>query len=180
VGRHSLDDQAVFWRSAVLFALKWLAIGVLPLLVILGIVRLVTQGGGGETVETQPPAATSPIPTSTVEEQASPTQTVQASPSPQASPASQKKLTIQVLNGSNTEGNGNLAAAELRKEGYEIVAVTNAARKYEKTTVFYQPGFEKQADDVARLVGADVVEAAPENLDKNIPVTVVIGNDYKP
>lgn len=179
MGRHSLDDQAVFWRSAVLFALKWLAIGVLPLLLILGIVRLVTQDGR-ETVETQPPAATSPIPSPQVEEETSPTQTVQASPSPQTSPTAGKKLTIQVLNGSNTEGNANLAAAELRKEGYEIAAVTNAARKYEKTTVFYQPGFEKQADEVARLVGADVVEPAPDNLDENIPVTVVIGNDYKP
>lgn len=179
MGRHSLDDQAVFWRSAVLFALKWLAIGVLPLLVILGIVRLVTQDGT-ETVETEPPAATSPIPSAEVEEEASPTETVQASPSPQTSPAAEKKLTLQVLNGSNTEGNGNLAAAELRKEGYEVAAVSNAARKYEKTTVFYQPGFEKQADEVARLVGADVVEPAPDNLDKKIPVTVVVGNDYKP
>lgn len=178
MGRHSLDDQAVFWRSAVLFALKWLAIGVLPLLVILGIVRLVMQQD--QPVETQPPPATSAAPSPEATEQATQTETVQESPSPQPSPTPEEKLELQVLNGSNTEGNANLAAAELRKEGYEVVAVQNASRKYEKTTVFFQSGFETQADEVARLIGADVVQPAPQNLDKNIPVTVVIGNDYKP
>ncbi len=180
MGRHSLDDQTVFWRSAVLFGLKWLAIGVLPLLVILGIVRLVTQED--QRVETLP-EATSPSPSPEPETESAVTETAEegtqeASPSP--SPTAQAKLSLQVLNGSNTEGLGNAAATELRKEGYQVVAVQNAARKYEKTTVFYQQGYEQQANDIARLLGAELVEPAPDNLDKQIPVTVVIGDDYKP
>ena len=180
MGRHSLDDQTVFWRSAVLFGLKWLAIGVLPLLVILGIVRLVTSEE--QPVETVPQAV-DPAPSPEPETEPAVTETVeeeQPQESPPPSPTAQANLAVQVLNGSDTEGRGNAAATELRSEGYEVVAVGNAARKYEKTTVFYQAGYERQANDVARVLGAEVVEPAPDNLDKQIPVTAVVGNDYEP
>lgn len=85
-----------------------------------------------------------------------------------------------MLNGSATAGLGQKAAEELRKEGYEVVAVEKAAGEYQKTTVFYQSGHKALADEVARFLGATEVKPAPSNLKKSIPVTVVIGDDYKP
>jgi hypothetical protein len=84
-----------------------------------------------------------------------------------------------VLNGTAKEGLATKAADRLRADGYEIVAVARASRSYDKTTVFYQPGQKGLADQIARFLGASEVSPAPDNLDKDIPVTVVVGNDFK-
>jgi hypothetical protein len=70
------------------------------------------------------------------------------------------------------------AKQQIQGAGYVVVAEGATSRPYEKTTVFYQPGNEQLARDVAALVGATDVLVAPANLDKSIPLAVVIGSDY--
>lgn len=162
-----------------LFVLKWTLIAALPALAVWGTLRLLNQ-------PEEPTIATQPAPTvATPPAQPSPAE----SPSPPSSPAPSPAATpspaaakgkLQVLNGSNTAGLALKAAERLRKEGYEVVNVDKAAGEYEKTVVFFQPGHKGLADQVARILGATEVKPAPGNLNKSIPVTVVIGNDYKP
>lgn len=84
-----------------------------------------------------------------------------------------------MLNGSDTSGLALKAADRLRKDGYDVVNVAKAASTYQKTAVFYQPGSKSLADQVAKVLGATEVKPAPSNLNKSIPVTVIVGNDYK-
>ncbi|MGH2768710.1 MAG: LytR C-terminal domain-containing protein, partial [Actinomycetota bacterium] len=86
---------------------------------------------------------------------------------------------LQVLNGSSTPGLGRAAADRLRALGYGVVAVKKAAHHYDLTTVFYQPGVEGLAGRVAAAVGATKGGLAPASLNASVPVTVVIGDDYR-
>lgn len=164
MGRHSLEDERAFFRSVLLFVLKWVTLALLPLLAASGFIRWVLQAD--EERKGPPTVTASPAPS--------------PSPGPSPSPATgQLRGRIQVLNGSSAEGAGNRAADRFRSAGYEVVAVEKAARPYERTTVFYQPGSEQVAREIAAVVGAEIVEPAPANLDKTIPVTVVLGEDFR-
>lgn len=114
---------------------------------------------------TSPQASSSPSP-------------VAESPSPQSSP-SVAPGKLQVLNGSGTPGLGLKAKKTFEDAGWTIVATANASREYSRTTVFFQPGFESMAKAAAALIGSSTVQPAVSNLDKSIPVTVVIGTDFK-
>ena len=177
MGRHSVEDERVFWRSFGLTLLKWVGVATLPVLAAFGIWRLVSS----EDSEPEPPkpsavAVVSPSPTlpSPSPEAVLPSPTPPASPSPTAT-----KGELQVLNGSGVAGTGVQAAERLKAAGYTVVATQNASRRYDKTTIFYQPGFKQMAEGVAKTLGIGTVQPALENLDKQIPVTAVIGADYK-
>lgn len=156
--------------------MKWLGLLALPVLAAVGVYQLVSK----KEPDTPPVAASSPTPSPTPSE--SPTPAPSPSPSPAASPSptvqAEGEGRLQVLNGSGTAGMGNKVAEKLRQEGYEIVSTGNTVRRYDKTTVFYQPGSEPLAREVARFLGTTKIEPAPDNLDKKIPVTVVVGADY--
>lgn len=178
MGRHSLGDERAFWRSFTLTVLKWVVLGLLPILAAIGIYRLVTSSKEPE----RPAAVARPSPTPDVSPtplpSPSPSPGTEVSPSP--SPAATSRGELQVLNGSGVQGQGLKAAEELEEAGYTIRATDNAVRRYEKTTVFYQPGFESMARDVARILGSNLVQQAPSSVSKSIPVTAVVGADYKP
>jgi hypothetical protein len=181
VGRHSLEDERVFWRSVMFFVLKWMGVVALPLLAVWGIWRLVRQPDQkavAPAVQTQRSPSPSPAPSpspSPTKAAASPT----PAPSPTASPTGAAKGQIQVLNGTGTAGLARRAADKLTAAGYEVVIVQNASRRYDATTIFFKPGFEEQAREVGRVLGSTNVEAAPSSLQRDIPVTAVVGPDYQ-
>jgi hypothetical protein len=180
VGKHSLEDERVFWRSVMFFVLKWMGVVALPLLAVWGIWRLVRQPDQkavAPTVQTQrspsPTPAPSPAPSPTKAASPSP------APSPSPSPTGEPKGQIQVLNGTGTTGLARRAADKLTAAGFEVVTVQNASNRYDATTIFFKPGFEEQAREVGRVLGTTKVEPAPSSLQRDIPVTAVVGADYQ-
>lgn len=171
MGKHSLEDGS-FWRSGALFFAKWIGILVLPLLAILGIANVVSDLGSppDEPAVVQTSPEVSPTPEATEEP---------PPPSPSPSPEATKDGPLQVLNGTNRAGLAGSAAEELREAGYTVSEIGNAARQYDETTVFFQPGEERLAEEVAAFVGTDIILPAPDNLQDDIPVTVVLGADYE-
>jgi hypothetical protein len=173
MGKHSLEDGS-FWRSAALFFVKWIGIAVLPALAIFGIAQVVADLGSPpeepSVIQTTPEVT--PSPESTTAPPPPP-------PSPSPSPEPTKDGPLQVLNGTSRAGLAGVAAKELREAGYTVSEIGNAARRYDKTTVFFQPGEERLAEEVAAFIGSDVILPAPDNLQENIPVTVVLGADYE-
>lgn len=161
--------------------LKWVALAVIPVLAAWGVYNLVQDGKKSNTAVTiaspspSPSPIASPSPTATVSPAPSPIPTVSPSPSP-AKKAGGK---VQVLNGTAVQGRAPKVRDRLEAAGYDVVSTAPAARSYDKTTIFYQPGFQQMAKDIAALLGVGVVQVAPSNLDKSIPVTVVVGADYK-
>jgi NAD(P)-dependent dehydrogenase (short-subunit alcohol dehydrogenase family) len=82
-----------------------------------------------------------------------------------------------VLNGTATTGLGRRAADKLTAAGFQVVNVDNAARRYDKTTVFFKAGFEDVARQIASALGGATVEASPDNLSRDI--TAIVGADYQ-
>jgi len=151
--------------------------GLLPVLAALGIWRWVAVSGDEpKQVSASPSAVPSATPTEALPAAAPTVEPVAEETTPPAATGGK----LQVLNGSGTPGLALKAKEKLEQSGYEVVATSNASRSYAKTTVFYQEGHLDLATQVAALLGASKVEAAPSNLDKDIGVTAVIGADYKP
>lgn len=183
MGRHSVGDERAFWKSLLLFGLKWVGVIALPALAIWGVWRLVNQPESPTNVasvtKTQPDRSPSPEPPAESAPPADVAPPAESPPAPEPAPSPKRSGKLQVLNGSATSGTGQKAADRLREVGYEIVAVQNASRRYEKTTIFYQEGSRALADEIAALFGFGIVEAAPSNLSKQVPISVVVGDDYK-
>lgn len=164
----------------VMTIVKWLALLALPVLAAVGVYQLVRSDndpGDNKAVAISPAPSVEPSPSPEPSLPPSPAASPAASASPTASVEGEGRL--QVLNGSGTSGLGTKVAAKLKEAGYEIVSTGNAVRRYDETTVFYQPGSEALAREVARFLGTTKIEPAPNSLDKKIPVTVVVGADYK-
>lgn len=177
-GKHSLADQSLFWRSLVLFALKWSLLLSLPILAGWGVWRLVQEPEEprrGPVAVPVSPRGASPSPSPPLAPSPSPS----PEPSPAEEPPPQRGGRIQVLNGTPAQGLGAAAAKVLRQSGYQVVAVQTAARHYEQTTVFFQPGNESMAADVAGIMQAAAVRPAPGTVSAAIPVTVVVGADFR-
>ncbi len=182
MGRHSIEDDLSFKRSLVMSTLKWVALAVIPVLAAWGVYNLVQDGKKSKTAApiaspspSRPSPIVSPSPTATVSPAPSPIPTVSPSPSPSKKAGGK----VQVLNGTAVQGRAPKVRDRLEAAGYDVVSTAPAARSYDKTTIFYQAGFQQMAKDIAALLGIGVVQAAPSNLDKSIPVTVVVGADYK-
>lgn len=156
-----------------LFTLKWMGVALLPLLAVWGVWRLVRQPDARPVApavaESESPVILSSPPVAT---------TTQAAPSPSPSPV--EKAQVQVLNGTATVGLAQRARERLEQAGFEVLSVGNARTRYDKTTVFFKPGFESIAREIARVIGATVVQPAPENLQRDIPITAVVGADFSP
>lgn len=162
--------------------LKWVALAIIPVLAAWGVYNLVKdsqKNPEGRAPVASPSPSPSPAPSISPTPAASPAASPTPAPSPSPSPAKKAGGKVQVLNGTSVEGRAVKVGKRLEAAGYDVVATAPAARGYEKTTIFYQPGFEQMAKDIAALLGLGVVQPAPSNLDKSIPVTVVVGADYK-
>jgi len=143
---------------------KWLAMAVLPILAIVGLWNLLR-----DDKQPPPPENDNPV--------VAPTDSTPGSGSASPSPAGE--LDVQILNGSDDTEASNRVKTKLESSDYKVVEVGTPSRNYDRTTIFFQQGFEQQGKQLAQFLTASVTEPAPPTLDKNIPLTVVIGSDYR-
>jgi hypothetical protein len=136
----------------------------------------------GTEAQTQTPGSATPSPTDAV---SSPPATVAPTTSPgqtqsPAAPVNLDGATVQVLNGTNEDGLAAATAQNLEQLGVEILGVGNAARTYPITTLFYRPSDSQALAEAlaqAQFPGAKL-EPATNNLEPDVQVTVVLGEDY--
>jgi hypothetical protein len=64
---------------------------------------------------------------------------------------------ILVLNGNGRTGAAGAAASRLRRRGYEIGGVANAARHAPRSIVMYRPGFAGEGHRLAHDLGLELV-----------------------
>jgi LytR cell envelope-related transcriptional attenuator len=207
MGKHSLPESPGFWRSVFIAGFKYMVVAAVLAGLGFGIWKLVgnnNEPAAPDAAESLAPLPTdpdldfSPVPEDTgaegsaggtggtpspgasVSPAASPTAAPGASPaaSPGASPAAPGTGRVQILDGAGSGIRAAKAKQKIEGAGFQVAATGATSRPYEKTTVFYQPGNESLARDIAAVVGATDVLVAPANLDKSIPVAVVIGSDY--
>ncbi len=183
MGKHSLPGSGLFVRSVLASILRWVAMIAVPLLIGAAVWLFVVEPRTRDVAEptaTETPTASetpllSPSPFPLDEAQATTTATVAPAPDPSPLPGK-----IQVLNGTKKADLDDAAAKRLNDRGYQVSFTGKAAKSYSVTTVFYQEGHIDLANQVAQVLGAGEVNPAPETLDKSIPVTAVVGDDFQP
>lgn len=195
MGKHSAPDGAGVWRAALISGLKYLLIAAVLAGLAFGAWRLLTGGSAAPPAAQPTPeeflpslgpdggAGASPFPdqTSTAGSPnpgpSTPASPALSSPAPSGSPVSGTGR-VQLLDGAGSGLKAAKAKRKVEQAGYQVVAEGLTSRPYQVTTVFYQPGNEPLAGALQTLIGATDVLPAPANLDKSIPVTVVLGSDY--
>lgn len=177
-GSHEPESRSGFYFSVTTAVLR---AGLVIAAVVLGVFVLTKAfPEEGTDAQTQIPVTSSPSPGVT----SSPT-TVSPTTSPgqaqsPAAPVSLEGVTVQVLNGTNEDGLAASTAQNLEQLGVKISGVGNAARTYPITTLFFRPSDSQpiaEALATAEFPGAKL-EPATNNLEPDVQVTVVLGDDY--
>lgn len=177
MGKHSLPESPGFWRAVIIAGFRYLLILALVGALGFGLYKLVVD----RSSSAPPPSQGASLPASPP--QATPSPSGASVPTPAALQASSASAAegsgrVQVLDGAASATRAAQAEQKLKQAGYEVTAVGKTSRPYEKTTVFYQPGFQQMAEAIGSLMGATAITAALDNLDKSIPVSVVVGADF--
>jgi LytR cell envelope-related transcriptional attenuator len=121
-------------------------------------------------------AAASPSPAA--KPSATPSASPTRSPAPISPSPSSSTVQVQVLNGTDVQGLGRRAADKLQAKGYLTPTVRNANNMYDRTVVYYQPGFQRNASEVVSILGTGTAKPAPDNFPKDVPLTVAVGKDF--
>jgi hypothetical protein len=87
-----------------------------------------------------------------------------------------KGVTVRVLNGTSTTGLAAIVTGQLKKAGYSMRDAGNV-KNANKTTIYYQAGFQAEAQFLKEkhFPGA-VVAPAPSSFKTNL--TVVLGANF--
>ncbi|WP_165000335.1 LCP family protein [Anaerophilus nitritogenes] len=90
-----------------------------------------------------------------------------------------KKVTVEVLNGSNINGLATKIGNQLKKEGYDVIKVGNVdGIKYAKTHIYDRKNKESEAKHIAKLLGVKQVES-DIHTDAKVDITIIVGEDMK-
>ncbi len=98
-------------------------------------------------------------------------------------PEENRDIRVQVLNGNGRSGDASELAAELRRYGFNVVAVGNADHfDYKENLLIPHSEESSVVRQVARVVGIYCVgqdEDFAENRDERADVTIIVGKNYK-
>jgi LytR cell envelope-related transcriptional attenuator len=169
-GKHAPASPRSFYLS--LARAAGAALGAVALIVI-AILVLLNRGDGKNEgalpiVSSSPTRSTSPSPT--------------LSPSPTASPAKSvlpaNRVTVDVLNGTTTNGLGRSTANKIEAEGYKIGTVGNQRPPIAKSTIYYRPGRRAEALAFQETFPEFTVVRELKSLPSGTILRVVVGADY--
>ncbi len=137
------------WRTAALLAAGVAAVE-LVLLVAAGAALLAGSGSSGRaTAATTAPRAARPMPA---------TSRSRRGKRHAVAPLARRRVGVVVLNGNGRQGAAAAAARRVRRHGYRIRSVGNAARMdYGRSIVMFRPGFEAEGRRLAHDLGVRLV-----------------------
>jgi LytR cell envelope-related transcriptional attenuator len=175
-GRHEPGSRSSLYISVTTAVLR---AGLVVAAVVLGVFVL-TRAFPEDGTEAQTPATSPTEQQTTIPPVGTPTTSPGATQPPASPPVSLEGVTVQVLNGTNEDGLAAGTAQDLEGLGVKILGVGNAARTYPITTLFFRPSDSQPIAEAlaqAKFPGAKL-EPATNNLEPDVQVTVVVGQDY--
>ena len=126
------------------------------------------------TTTAAPPAATS---TTTTTSSTTTTTTAAVAESPVT-------LQVQVLNGSGVAGAAGRMTDKLSEAGYVVLSPANAPQRYSTSAVYYQEGWQEQAEEILRAAEIEEIDAPtamPQQFaTEDAAVIVLLGTDTAP
>lgn len=91
-----------------------------------------------------------------------------------------KKFTIRVANGSDTDGLAAKYANNLKSKDFNVITTNNALTKKSKTTIYYLKGKKVHADTIAKELGsptAALEEFEDGDISDTADVIILLGQD---
>lgn len=87
-------------------------------------------------------------------------------------------VTVGVSAATGVKGQGIDVTARLKQLGYVATAAGDLTKTQTQTTVKYAPGFERQADLVARQIGGGATIQSDKAMTAKAPVALVLGTSF--
>ena len=108
------------------------------------------------------------------------TPTVSPTPTPTVVPTVNPALTVNILNGTSTEGLGKEVGDTLAQAGWKVGAVANADRTDLADTIVYysDPANEAAALGAAQSLPGATIQETQDFAETGADLTVVIGTDF--
>jgi hypothetical protein len=94
-------------------------------------------------------------------------------------PSPERRITVEVLNGTQRAGVARAATRMLRRRGLDVVFYGNAEAAVESTRVIVRRGDPGAGRDVRQAIGTGRVVVEPDTL-RRVDVSVILGLDFKP
>jgi hypothetical protein len=94
-------------------------------------------------------------------------------------PSPERRITVEVLNGTRRAGVARAATRMLRRRGLDVVFYGNADVAVESTRVVVRRGDPGSGRDVRQAIGAGRVVVQPDTL-RRVDVSVILGLDFQP
>jgi hypothetical protein len=185
MGRHSSDSEWHFYRSVLAWFLPWIVIaGVIGVAIWIGVDAI---GGDDDPIVAASPSpkgskSPSPKESASAEPTAEPSKSPKPDATPTPTPSAEVELitegiNVQILNGSGVAGAEEAMDSRLSDLGFEIAAVGQASKEYERTTVFWSFASSKKAAKALAARFGWVAELKPENLSASVAIHVIVGVD---
>ena len=96
-----------------------------------------------------------------------------------AVPAPDRRITVEVLNGTRRPGVARVATRMLRRQGLDVVFFGNAEEGADSTQVIVRRGDPGRGRDVRQALGVGRIMVVPDSL-RRVDVSVVLGQDFRP
>jgi hypothetical protein len=96
-----------------------------------------------------------------------------------AIPAPDRRITVEVLNGTRRPGAARVATRILRRQGLDVVFFGNAEDSADSTRVIVRRGDPGRGRDVRQALGVGRIMVIPDTL-RRVDVSVVLGQDFRP
>lgn len=96
-----------------------------------------------------------------------------------AIPSPARRITVEVLNGTQRTGVARAATRQLRRRGLDVVFFGNADQRVDSTLVLVRRGEPGRGREVRQALGAGRIVIRPDTL-RRVDVSVILGLDYKP
>ena len=94
-------------------------------------------------------------------------------------PSPERRVTVEVLNGTGRAGVARAATRMLRRRGLDVVFYGNAEVATDSTRVIVRRGDPGNGRQVRQALGAGRVVVEPDTL-RRVDVSVVLGLDFRP
>lgn len=94
-------------------------------------------------------------------------------------PSPDRRITVEVLNGTRRQGLARVATRALRQQGIDVVFFGNADAAADSTRVLVRRGDPGRGKDVVEALGVGRLRIEPDTL-RRVDATVILGEDYRP
>ncbi|MEZ0333259.1 MAG: LytR C-terminal domain-containing protein [Gemmatimonadales bacterium] len=93
-------------------------------------------------------------------------------------PSPERRVTVEVLNGTSRLGVARSATRRLRRHGLDVVYFGNADAAVDSTRVIVRRGDPARGRDVQQALGFGRILVEPDTL-RRVDVSVILGKDFR-